>query len=51
MLRKRLKTLEDQHAVGAAGELEVLRARLDLKEQEIALQSLARQLRELMKPS
>ena len=51
LLRKRLKALEDQHAVGAAAELDVLRAKVDLVTQERLLQLLSVKLRELSKPS
>ena len=45
--RRRLKAIRDQHAVGAARELDVLRAEVELKEREAELQLLARQLRDL----
>lgn len=50
VLRQRLEALRKQHAIGAASELDVLRAEIDLKEREAELQLLARQLRELAKP-
>jgi hypothetical protein len=50
VLRQRLAALEKQRQAGVAGELDLLRAQLELKEQEAALQSLARQLRQLAKP-
>ena len=48
--RKRLEALEKQRTSGSVGELELLRARVEVMMEEIALQSLARQLRELAKP-
>ena len=51
VLRRRVQSLENQRAVGSASELDVLRAQVELREREIELQSLARQLRELSKPS
>ena len=50
VLRQRVDALRKQRAVGAAEELDVLRAELELKEREVELQLLARQLRELAKP-
>jgi hypothetical protein len=50
VLQQRLAALEKQRQAGVAGELDLLRAQLELKEQEAALQSLARQLRQLAKP-
>ena len=45
--RRRLKAIRDQHAVGAARDLDLLRAEVELKEREAELQLLARQLRDL----
>lgn len=50
VLMERLESLRKKRSVGSAGEVEVLRAQLELREQEIALQSLAKQLKEIGKP-
>jgi hypothetical protein len=47
LARLRLKTLENQQAVGAAAELDVMRARLELKERELELSRLTMQLQRL----
>lgn len=50
VLHQRLDAVRKQHRVGAASDLDVLRAEVELKEQEAELQLLVRQLRELAKP-
>ena len=47
LLRQRLGAVQKQHAVGAATELDLLRAQVELKEKEVELHLLARQLRDL----
>lgn len=47
LAQQRLALLEKQHAVGVAGELDVLRAQVDLKEREFELQQLSQRLRVL----
>lgn len=49
-MSQRLAAIRKQHAVGAASDLDLLRAELELKEQEAELVLLARQLRQLEKP-
>jgi outer membrane protein TolC len=44
---RRLEAVRKQHALGAAAELDVLRAEVELKEREAELHLLARQLREI----
>jgi hypothetical protein len=47
LARLRLKTLENQRLAGVAEELDVMRARLELKERELELSRLAAQLQRL----
>jgi hypothetical protein len=49
VLRQRLDAVRRQHGVGAASDLDLLRAQIELREQELELQLLTRQLRELAK--
>lgn len=51
ILRQRLEALQKLRGVGSASELDVLRAELELREREVELQMLVRQLRELAKPA
>lgn len=50
LLQLRLESLQKMRAAGSASEVDVLRAELELKERELELQMLARQLRELARP-
>jgi hypothetical protein len=45
--RLRLKTVENQRAIGAADEVDVMRARIEVKERELDLQRFAMQLQRL----
>lgn len=47
LARLRLKTLENQRLAGIAEELDVMRARLEVKERELELSRLAAQLQRL----
>jgi outer membrane protein TolC len=47
VLRQRLEAVRKQHTIGAASDLDLLRAEIQLKEREAELALLARQLREL----
>ena len=47
LARLRLKTLENQRAIGTAAELDVMRAQLDVKERELELSRLTTQLQRL----
>lgn len=50
VLRQRLDAVRKQHEVGAASDLDLLRSDIALREQELELQLLIRQLRELARP-
>ena len=47
LARLRLSYIENQRAIGSAEEVDVLRARVDVKERELVLQRLAAQLKRL----
>lgn len=50
LAQERVALLERRKQVGAIGELEILRAQVELKEREIEVQQLARRLKEIGRP-
>jgi len=50
LARQRAALMERLHSAGVAGDVEVLKAQLDLKERELELQQLVRRLKEIGRP-
>jgi len=50
LARQRAALMERLHSAGVAGDVEVLKAQLDLKERELELQQLVRRLKEVGRP-